>query len=513
MSQDTTFVSRITTVVTTWAQAVNNFIFHGRNPIFVTSTGSANAYTITLPPTSLATAIAVGDSFEFLASFANTTTTPTVTIIGASNLGTFTIVDSGGDPLIADNIVAGGAYRLQYNGVAMQLQNPAPVAGGGGGGNVFLANNNPFDTGATAGQAIDIGFGAGWAANNVFLKSITATHAGTTQSPKGTLFITTGSGADGDPFTCDYAEMWGIRKRDYLTSNIAGDVNGPSALVLQGRRGDAGGAAFGVHKVFGTGTDTGGAVGVETTVQKLNTAGTVTMHVQSIQGFAEGAGGLTGTTGVGFDTEAQVGTIFSAFIANDLSPGSWTNILVASHSRSPGDIYFRLDNLGNLALFGGQIKFPAVQAASSNVNTLDDYEEGTFTPVFTCDTPGNLTIVYTTQAGFYTKIGRLVMAQFTIITSTFTHTTASGNVKITGLPFSSANLTGNFAAGSSQLSGLAASAYTDFNASIQPNTNYSQLLASAPAQATVPIQIAAFPTGGIAGAIAVEVTITYIAAT
>ena len=91
---------------------------------------------------------------------------------------------------------------------------------------------------------------------------------------------------------------------------------------------------------------------------------------------------------------------------------------------------------GALGLGGGHIIFPATLNPSSDVNTLDDYEEGTWTPVITFDTPGNLSITYGTQGGYYTKIGRLVTLHVRLATSAFTHTTASGNFIITGLPFS-----------------------------------------------------------------------------
>lgn len=87
----------------------------------------------------------------------------------------------------------------------------------------------------------------------------------------------------------------------------------------------------------------------------------------------------------------------------------------------------------------GQIKFPATQNASANANTLDDYEEGTCTPVVTFATPGNLAVAYSTQNGTYTKVGNVVVVTFQIITSSFVHTTASGNLRISGLPITSAN--------------------------------------------------------------------------
>ena len=49
---------------------------------------------------------------------------------------------------------------------------------------------------------------------------------------------------------------------------------------------------------------------------------------------------------------------------------------------------------------GAGISFPATQSASSDANTLDDYEEGTWTP--TCPT------TLTTALGTYIKIGSIV---------------------------------------------------------------------------------------------------------
>lgn len=66
----------------------------------------------------------------------------------------------------------------------------------------------------------------------------------------------------------------------------------------------------------------------------------------------------------------------------------------------------------SLTLSNGQIAFPATTVPSADANTLDDYEEGTWTPVLTFATPGDLSVAYSTQAGSYTKIGRQVMVSF-----------------------------------------------------------------------------------------------------
>jgi hypothetical protein len=55
------------------------------------------------------------------------------------------------------------------------------------------------------------------------------------------------------------------------------------------------------------------------------------------------------------------------------------------------------------AASGAGITFPATQSASSDANTLDDYEEGTWTVVWTA-----LTGTPSSTTGNYTKIGKIV---------------------------------------------------------------------------------------------------------
>lgn len=76
----------------------------------------------------------------------------------------------------------------------------------------------------------------------------------------------------------------------------------------------------------------------------------------------------------------------------------------------------------------GQIKFPASQNASADANTLDDYEEGTYTPAV------GGTATYSAQIGTYTKIGDVVKIRGRLnITNIGTGSTSV----ISGLPFSS----------------------------------------------------------------------------
>jgi hypothetical protein len=95
----------------------------------------------------------------------------------------------------------------------------------------------------------------------------------------------------------------------------------------------------------------------------------------------------------------------------------------------------RFNSSGALVLAGGTtsadgkgITFPATQSASTDANTLDDYEEGTWTP--------NIggTATYYTQVGRYVKIGNAVTVSMYMRPLVVGTGNANGN--IFGLPFS-----------------------------------------------------------------------------
>ena len=97
---------------------------------------------------------------------------------------------------------------------------------------------------------------------------------------------------------------------------------------------------------------------------------------------------------------------------------------------------------GTLTLTGGKIAFPATQSASADPNTLDDYEEGTWTPTLTF---GAASVGMTGSfLGTYTKVGRLVTLFFRIVLTA--KGSSTGLALIGGLPFSADSL--NYIAGS-----------------------------------------------------------------
>jgi hypothetical protein len=149
-------------------------------------------------------------------------------------------------------------------------------------------------------------------------------------------------------------------------------------------------------------------------------------------------------------------------------------------------------------LTGGQITFPATQSASSDANTLDDYEEGTFTPTF-----ANGTFTYTRQQGYYTKIGRLVTVNFVIIWSAKSGT---GGINLAGFPFTSISTVGYRATGSvGYTSGIGFSAGTQIVWTMSESYTSADLAIVISGSATTFAQVANMSAGG-----EVQGTISYI---
>ena len=133
-----------------------------------------------------------------------------------------------------------------------------------------------------------------------------------------------------------------------------------------------------------------------------------------------------------------------------------------------------------------------VNAAGTALETLllPSIVLNTWVPVLTCTTPGNLTIVYSAQAGSYGRFGHVGFIYWEIITSTFTHTTASGSVSITGVPIGILGA----AFGNMRFQGITKASYTQF----APDASGTEFFirCSGSAQTTAILQITDMPTAG-----------------
>lgn len=144
----------------------------------------------------------------------------------------------------------------------------------------------------------------------------------------------------------------------------------------------------------------------------------------------DASNGITGTLPV-----ASGGTGIATLAANRIPYGNGTSPFQSAAN-------FTFD--GTTFTTPGQIAFPATQNPSANANTLDDYEEGTWTPSIggTTSESGQ---VYSSQLGNYTKIGKFVYVSYYIILSTLG--TITGNLVIKNLPFTVGAGNGNYSNG------------------------------------------------------------------
>jgi len=132
-------------------------------------------------------------------------------------------------------------------------------------------------------------------------------------------------------------------------------------------------------------------------------------------------------------------TVTGGLIVNTAASGGAGPLVVQDN----GTEVFRVtDSLvvlkgGSTSATGVGITFPATQSASTDANTLDDYEEGTWTPT---DGSG-AGLSFTVPNAVYIKIGQMVYVATRI---TFPTTASSANIQINGLPFTSPSVTGGY---------------------------------------------------------------------
>jgi hypothetical protein len=112
----------------------------------------------------------------------------------------------------------------------------------------------------------------------------------------------------------------------------------------------------------------------------------------------------------------------TATVAERMRINSDGNVLIGKTSATA--------NGGDLQVSSG-ITFPATQVAKSDPNTLDDYEEGTWTPA---DASG-ASLTFTSVTARYTKIGNVVYINAIL---TYPTTVDVSQAKISGLPFAPA---------------------------------------------------------------------------
>ena len=143
-------------------------------------------------------------------------------------------------------------------------------------------------------------------------------------------------------------------------------------------------------------------------------------------------------------------------------------------------------------------------AALMNVHVRDnlnflfstlDYSAGTWTPTLTFDTPGDLVVAYTTHVGRYNKFGTLVYCQAYVLTSTFTKTTASGGLRVGGIPFPNVNTSDAYGA-TPIWQGITKASFSAIAAAITASSSSGYFQISGSAQVPATVSAGDMPSGG-----------------
>jgi hypothetical protein len=198
--------------------------------------------------------------------------------------------------------------------------------------------------------------------------------------------------------------------------------------------------------INGTDTGSGGLITTGDSSDELQiqtaetTALTITSGQQSV--FIAGTAAAPAVTTTG---DLNTGIFFSAADTLVVTTGGTAAVTVDSGQRTKFPTTIGVGDATPSAS-GSGISFPATQSASSDANTLDDYEEGTWTPTL-IRLFGPSAYTFTNQTGNYTKIGRIVQVQFQMTISAIT-TQGTRFLRITGLPFTSQGGTNNYGGGS-----------------------------------------------------------------
>ena len=117
-------------------------------------------------------------------------------------------------------------------------------------------------------------------------------------------------------------------------------------------------------------------------------------------------------------------------IADGSIIAQWTDNNLYINNRENGNIQFYTNGGSRARIDSDGLKFGTDTAAT---NALDDYEEGTWTPVMASTNGGNFNGSYNQASGRYTKIGRFCHCRLDVTWSNANN--RSGSILITGLPF------------------------------------------------------------------------------
>jgi hypothetical protein len=230
-----------------------------------------------------------------------------------------------------------------------------------------------------------------------------------------------------------------------------------------------------------------------------------------------GSAGTTWVSGVKCDGITNLtidGNTFTDCGDNVLNSGCGV-LFAPSFPSAVSNVYFRgntfikpaLTNMAAVRLITSTISFSYDFVHDNNYNGLASIflaDSGTWTPAITFTTPGDLSVAYAEQVGLWRRNGKLLQALYSITTSTFTYTTASGVCVVSGLPVANDSVMDYSPV--SLFGGITKAGYTSYALQTRPSETNAWLFASGSG-----VSAATVTTSNIASAstVALNGSVTY----
>jgi len=419
--------------------------------------------------------------------------TATITKVAPSATSGVPLVSQGAaaDPTFGTAVVQGGgtgATTLTNHGVLLGQGTSAVVATAVGSTGTVLAGNTgadpTFQTIASVGG----------------ITTITG-NSGGAESPSAGNFniLGTGSITVAGSANTETVQLTGLTNHNVLVgagtatiTNVAPSATSGVPLISQGASADptfgtavvagggTGATSFTAHSLLlGQGTSPVTALGAATNGQipigstgvdpvlatitqgtgitVTNGAGTITIATTISQGIVTingDSGSVTGTTvtltggttGLTFGGVSTTMTMAGTLVVSNGGTGRATltnhGVLVGAGTSAITQLAVGATGTVLAGSTGADPSFTATPSLTSvtfgSGTALNTYQEGTWTPTLTFG-GGSTGITYTAQVGTYTRIGRMVLAQFNVALSN--KGSSTGTASITGLPYTSITTT------------------------------------------------------------------------